>query len=110
MAQTAGSLSYAELFTTSRPRILLAETDSQMRQYLTQLLFQHYDVEVAPDASSALALARERPPELVVANLSMRTTEEFELLRAFGRDEMGKVPIILYSTAEGDDSSGNALE
>jgi PAS domain S-box-containing protein len=111
MAQTVGSLLNPETFTT-RPCILLADTDPQMRGYLTQLLIKHYEVDAAPDPSTALTLARDRTPDLVVANLSMRETDEFELLREFGRDELGKIPVILYSTADVDETAleGSANE
>ena len=93
-----------------RPRILLADGHSDMRQYLTQLLSEHYEIDAAADASTALALARERAPDLVVADVMMRAPGDLDILREFRRDAWRKVPIILYSTACDEDSPLNASE
>ena len=95
---------------TNRPRILLADGHSDMRQYLTRLLSEHYEIDAAADASTALALAGKRAPDLVVADVMMRASGDLDILREFRRDVWRHVPIILYSTARDEDSVLNASE
>src|SRR4030095_16700267 len=98
MAQGPEKNEDTEPFTT-RPRILLADGQADMRQYLTRLLSEHYEIDVAADAATALTLARQRPPDLIVANVMMRTFADFDLLRECRREDWGKVPIILYANS-----------
>ena len=56
----------------SRLCILLADEHSEMRQYLTPLLSGYYEIDAANKASTALTLARERTPDLVVADVTMQ--------------------------------------
>jgi PAS domain S-box-containing protein len=94
----------------SRPRILVVDEYSAMREHLTQLLRKECDIDTAGDVPSALALARERASDLVVANVMMRRFGDFDLLHKCRRDAFGKVPIIFYSTTRDEDSSVNVAE
>src|SRR6476646_8310910 len=77
MAQAVESMAEAKL-AKNRPRILVADGHSDMREYLTRVLNEHhYDVDVAADASTALSLALERAPDLIVADFMMRTSSDF---------------------------------
>jgi hypothetical protein len=49
----------------SRPHILLADDNADMRRYLTRLLAERYSVQATTDGEAALAAACERPPDLV---------------------------------------------
>jgi len=95
---------------TIRSRILLADENADMRRYLKQLLGAHYEVDSAADPGTALTLARKRTPDLVVADVMMRTMGDFDLVSEFRRDAWGKVPIILYSAPCDEDSCVNAIE
>src|SRR5262245_25031127 len=94
----------------SRPRVLLADKHSDMRQYLTRILSEHYEIHAADDVSTALILAREWDPDIVVADVGMRASDQFNFLRMSRRDAWGKVPIVFYSTNHDEDSSVNAAE
>ena len=63
-----------------RPRILLADDNADMRQYVTRLLSPHYDVRAVPDGEAALAEAIERPPALVLSDVMMPRLDGFGLL------------------------------
>jgi PAS domain S-box-containing protein len=93
------------------PHILLVDSDSQMCQYLTQLLSAHYAIDAVADAPTALALARVRATNLVLANVMMRTLDGFDLVREFRRDARVRVvPIILYSAPDGEESCVDGIE
>jgi CheY-like chemotaxis protein len=56
------------------------------------------------NAPTALALARERATNLVLANVMTRTLDGFDLVREFRLDARVRVvPIILYSAPAGED-------
>jgi PAS domain S-box-containing protein len=95
---------------TNRPRILLAEPEVNFRHYLTGLLGEEYEIDSAPDPSTALTLAHERAPDLIVANAEIQKLPGFDRLGEFRRDEWGKTPIVLYSTACDETASDNASE
>src|SRR5262249_13869845 len=94
----------------TRPRILLADGHSDMRQYLTQVLSKRYEVIAAADASTTLTLSRQRDPDLVVADIMMRALRDFKLLCEVHKDAWLKVPIFLYSTPSDENSCVNVLE
>jgi PAS domain S-box-containing protein len=94
-----------------RPRVLLVDSDPQMRQDVTRLLSAHYEIDAEPDAPTALALAHEEVPDLVLANIMTRVPDGFDLVSEFRRDaRVPVVPIILYSTPAGEESCVEGME
>jgi signal transduction histidine kinase len=65
----------------ARPRVLVADDNADMRQYLGRLLAGAYHVEGVADGQAALAASRERPPDLVLADVMMPELDGFGLLR-----------------------------
>jgi hypothetical protein len=54
-----------------RARILLADDNADMREYVRRLLSSRYDVEAVADGAAALECALARPPDLVLADVMM---------------------------------------
>ena len=90
-----------------RRRVLLTDGHSNMRQHLAQILSEHYEVDTAADASTALTLACTRRPDVIVADIMMQQMGEFDRLHQFPGDASGKIPLILYSATPDEDSSAN---
>src|SRR5688572_22237363 len=65
----------------SEARILLADDNADMRDYARRLLEPHYRVDAVGDGAAALAVALERPPDLVLTDVMMPGVDGFELLR-----------------------------
>jgi PAS domain S-box-containing protein len=84
---------------THRRRVLVAEGQSNLRQYLTRILSKHYEVDAAADASTALTLARKQLPDVVIVDVGIGRTHDFDLVSEFRRDAWGNIPVVLYSTA-----------
>jgi len=85
------------------PQILVVDSDSQMRHYLTRLLSAHYGIVSVADAWEAFCLPLERAPDLVLANVTTQGANSTDLVREFRRDErLENVPIILYSPPVGE--------
>ena len=89
----------------SRPRILIADDNSDMRQYLARLLAEHYEIETVPDGQAAIEAARERLPNLVLSDVMMPVLDGFQLLQAIREDERTRrIPVVLLSARAGEES------
>lgn len=88
-----------------RPRILIADDNSDMRQYLARLLAEHYTIETVPDGQAAIQVARERPPNLILSDVMMPVMDGFQLLQAIREDERTRrIPVVLLSARAGEES------
>jgi signal transduction histidine kinase len=94
-----------------RQRILVADDNADMRQYLVRLLSDQYDVEAVRDGQSALEAVRLRPPDLIVSDVMMPHVDGFELLRKLRSDaRMANLPIILLSARAGQESELEGMD
>lgn len=93
-------------------RILLADDNSDMREYIKRILSAHnWRVEVVSDGEAALEAARERIPDLVLSDVMMPRMDGFELLRELRSDPVTReVPVILLSARAGEESRIEGLE
>ena len=66
----------------ARPRVLIADDNSDMRQYLARLLSELYEVDTVADGHAALRSAHKDPPDLIVSDVMMPILDGFELLKA----------------------------
>jgi PAS domain S-box-containing protein len=88
-------------------RILLADDNSDMRDYVTRLLEEHWTVEVVADGEAALARARARaaPPDLILSDIMMPGLDGYQLLQALRADERTRgIPVIFLSARAGDEA------
>jgi signal transduction histidine kinase len=94
-----------------RPRILIADDNADMRQYLARLLAEHYDVETVPDGKAALDVARERPPNLILSDVMMPVLDGFQLLEAIRYDQhTRRIPVVLLSARAGEESRVEGMQ
>lgn len=90
---------------TDRPRILLAEDNADMRDYLDRLLGNAYSVQHCGDGEAALQSALHNPPDLVVSDVMMPKLDGFSLLKALRENgQTRSTPIILLSARAGEES------
>ena len=95
----------------TRPRILLADDNADMRQYLTRLLGGRFDVEAVGDGARALASALEAPPDLVLSDVMMPGLDGLGLVRALREDPRSRfVPVVLLSARSGEEATIGGLE
>ena len=86
-----------------RERILLAEDNADMRDYIYRLLEPSYDVEVVSDGLAALDAARKKHPDLILTDVMMPEIDGFELVRQLRADEwLNSVPIVVLSARAGE--------
>jgi PAS domain S-box-containing protein len=92
-------------------RILLADDNADMREYVQRLLSQQYEVVAVADGESALERARERRPDLILSDIMMPRLNGFELLRAVRADrDLKSIPVILLSARAGEESRVEGLD
>lgn len=80
--------------------ILIVEDELMSRSMLEQTLLQAgHNVACAVDGATALAIAHQQPPDLIITDVMMPVMDGFELCRQCKADQILKqVPIILYSS------------
>ncbi len=102
---------FSTLPSISPPRILLADDNSDMREYVRRLLAANYEVEAVADGEAALQAARERPPDLVLSDVMMPRLDGFGLLKALREDEsLVTIPVILLSARAGEEARVEGME
>lgn len=90
---------------THGARVVVADDNVDMQQYLQRLLSPYYAVELVADGLEALkALKRERPA-LVVTDVMMPRLDGFQLLSAMRSDEqLRSIPVIVLSARAGEEA------
>ncbi|HEX4611070.1 MAG TPA: ATP-binding protein, partial [Urbifossiella sp.] len=94
-----------------RPRVLVADDNADMRQYVVRLLAGAYRVEAVADGEAALAAARGRPPDLVLTDVMMPRLDGFGLLRELRADPRTRgVPVVMLSARAGEESRVEGIQ
>ena len=94
-----------------RPRILLADDNTDMRGYITRLLSSRYDLEVVADGKAVLQSLRKRLPDLLITDLMMPIMGGLELLSAVRSDSRtAAIPVIILSGRADDEAKIASLE
>lgn len=92
-------------------RILLADDNADMREYLQRLLSERYEVIAVSDGEGAVQNAREQRPDLILSDVMMPRMDGFALLQAVRADESLKtVPVILLSARAGEEAQLEGLQ
>src|SRR6185369_14469543 len=92
-------------------RVLVADDNADMREYLQRLLSPYWDIEVAADGKAALKAALASPPDLVLSDVMMPVMDGVALLGALRADSRtSTVPVILISARAGEDARLAGLE
>ena len=93
-----------------RKRILIADDNADMRDYLRRLVESGYTVVAVPDGEAALAAVKERSFDLVLTDVMMPKLDGFGLLKALRENELSsRTPVILLSARAGEESKIEGL-
>ena len=94
----------------TRARILLADDNADMREYLRRLLGANYEVVAVHDGTAALEAARQESFDLVLADVMMPRLDGFGLLAALRADEaLQTISVILLSARAGEEARVHGL-
>ncbi len=88
-----------------RHRILITDDNEENRYFLRALLQgSGYEVALATHGADALSQARQRKPDLIVADIFMPVMDGFTLCREWKKDEsLRSVPFLFYTATYTDD-------
>jgi PAS domain S-box-containing protein len=111
VAEALGWLPGSDLATRVTPpaqsagRVLIADDNADLRDYVGRLLSEHYDVEVVSDGEQALEAARARRPDVIVTDVMMPNLDGFGLIRALREDrDLRTVPVLVLSARAGEEA------
>jgi PAS domain S-box-containing protein len=95
-----------------RARILLADDNADMRDYVRRLLNPRYDVRVVASGEEALRVLRaEPPPDLLLSDIMMPCMDGYALLRAIRSDPaLADLPVVFLSARAGEEANVEGLE
>lgn len=93
-------------------RVLVADDNSDMRDYLTRLLRSDgYQVDAVADGRQAIDAIRADPPEMVVSDVMMPGLDGLALVSALRADRRtAAVPVLLLSARAGQEASISGLQ
>ena len=101
----------AETANAPRLRILWADDNADMRNYVGRLLAERYEVTAVADGTAALKAALAAPPDLILTDVMMPGLDGFALLRELRADERTHtIPVILLSARAGEESAVEGLQ
>ena len=93
-------------------RILLADDNADMREYIRRLLIaKGYAVETVADGQAALDAARRARPHLIISDVMMPKLDGLGMLAALrGDQDLRKLPVILLSARAGEEARIEGLD
>jgi two-component system response regulator MprA len=85
---------------SAQPQVLVVEDDTRIAAALRRaLIYEGYQVEVAPDGPVALTRARERVPDLVILDVMLPRLDGLEVCKRLRA--AGDVPILMLTAKDG---------
>jgi PAS domain S-box-containing protein len=100
----------AERAEGERARILVADDNADMRDYLCRLLAARYEVEAVADGEAALAAANKRIPDLVLSDIMMPRLNGLEVIARLRADpDTSTLPVILLSARADEEAKVEGL-
>ena len=95
----------------ARARVLLADDNADMREYLQRLLRPGYEVTTVTDGQAALEAARADPPDILISDVMMPRLGGLQLVAALRADpRTAEVPVLLLSARAGQEAAIEGLE
>ena len=94
-----------------RFHIVLADDNADMRDYVTRLLGDRYDVLAVGDGQAAWDAVEKQIPDLVLSDVMMPVLDGFELLRRIRANaKTREIPVVLLSARAGEEARIEGLE
>ena len=92
-------------------RVLLADDNADMREYLQRLLKPDYRVTAVTDGQAALEAARANPPDILISDVMMPRLGGLALVTALRADRRtAEVPVLLLSARAGPEAAIEGLD
>jgi len=92
-------------------KLLVADDNADMRDYLRRLLGERWNVTIVADGRQALEAARRDRPDLVLTDVMMPELDGFGLLDALRADpDLASVPVVMLSARAGEEARVEGIE
>jgi PAS domain S-box-containing protein len=92
-------------------RILIADDNADMRDYIARLLGDRCTIELVEDGVAALDAIKARRPDLVLTDVMMPKLDGFGLLKAIRSDaDLHDLPVIMLSARAGEEARVEGLD
>ena len=92
-------------------RVLVADDNADMREYLQRLLADSYQVTAVADGRAALGAARSQSFDLVISDVMMPGLDGLQLVAALRADPQAQdLPVLLLSARAGQDAAIEGLD
>lgn len=89
-----------------RPRVLVAEDEDDLREFICAALDRQFDVSQARDGREALELARAERPDLVLTDVMMPHASGADLCRAIKSEpQLRTTPVVMLTARTGSDAA-----
>jgi signal transduction histidine kinase len=89
-----------------RPRVLLAEDNPEVREFIRKLLEPKFEVTAKPDGAEAWQAIQEDSPDLVVSDVMMPEMSGTELCQAIKKHPvLRSIPVILLTAKVGSEAT-----
>lgn len=109
--RSAPAIAESESQAAAKPRILVVDDNSDMREHIARILGEDYEIWTAEDGEQALELVSRRQPDLVLTDVMMPKMDGFELLRSLRASaDAGTIPVIFVSARAGEETQVEGLE
>ena len=110
-AASSGESRVESVRETAAARILVADDNADMREYLARLLHaKGWQVQSVADGRAALSAALANRPDLVLTDAMMPELDGFALIQALRADDRTRdVPIVLLSARAGEEAKVEGL-
>jgi len=97
--------------TETRHRVLLADDNADMRDYVGRLLSEHYHVVTAVNGEDALEKMIQLRPDLLLSDVMMPKLDGFSLLKKIrNHPDIKNIPVILLSARAGEEAKLEGLD
>jgi len=95
-----------------RAKILIVDDDPNLRRALKiRLRASHYDTVQASDCDSAIAMAEEEKPGLIILDLGLPTGDGFDVLeRLQENDALSSIPVIVLTARDSQFNEQRTLQ
>jgi two-component system KDP operon response regulator KdpE len=106
------SESYSEEQPFKRPKIMVVDDDSDLRQALSlRLRANHFDTINVCDGYSAIAMAQKEHPHLIILDLGLPAGDGFAVLKLLRQyPALEDIPVIVLTAHDPESSEKRALE
>lgn len=96
---------------TEKPTILIVEDNTDMQQYISEILEETYNLTLTCNGRQGLQVAMEKIPDLILSDVMMPEMNGMQMCKKVKTDTLtSHIPVILLTARAGEESKLDGLE